>query len=100
MPPRSPLRSAIEEVISTSQGTSFYVLTHSNDGIESGPSIFLTQDEGKIIDLKFFMFLHIIYTIESEGVQVTFASEAIQLSEALFAESKKGYAQCIICVLV
>ena len=95
MPPHSPLRSAIEEVISTSQGTSFYILTHSADSIESGPSIFLTQDEGNCHNVItiFYRNCPCIYTTESEGVQVTFASEAIKLSETLFAESRKGYEQ-------
>lgn len=47
----SPLQAALEEVISTSQGTSFYVLTQSSGVSEGpvGPGVFLTQDEGLII---------------------------------------------------
>ena len=35
----------MEEVIATSQGTSFYVQTSSGEGV--GPGTFLTQDEGE-----------------------------------------------------
>ena len=35
----------MEEVVATSQGTSFYVQTTSGEG--AGPGTFLTQDEGE-----------------------------------------------------
>ena len=38
------LSTIVEEVIGTSQGTSFYVQTSS--GVWAGPGTFLTQDEG------------------------------------------------------
>ena len=38
------LSTIVEEVIATSQGTSFYVHTSSGEGV--GPGTFLTQDEG------------------------------------------------------
>ena len=39
------LSTIVEEVIATSQGTSFYVQTTSGEG--AGPGTFLTQDEGE-----------------------------------------------------
>ena len=39
------LSTIVEEVIGTSQGTSFYVQTSSGEG--AGPGTFLTQDEGE-----------------------------------------------------
>ena len=39
------LSTIVEEVIATSQGTSFYVQTKSGEG--AGPGTFLTQDEGE-----------------------------------------------------
>ena len=39
------LSTIVEEVIATSQGTSFYVQTSS--GERAGPGTFLTQDEGE-----------------------------------------------------
>lgn len=39
------LSTIVEEVIATSQGTSFYVQTSSGEG--AGPGTFLTQDEGE-----------------------------------------------------
>ena len=38
------LSTIVEEVIATSQGTSFYIQTSSGEG--AGPGTFLTQDEG------------------------------------------------------
>ena len=46
---QTPLHSVLQEIISTSVGTSFYVYTKADSGIklETGANVFMTQDEGR-----------------------------------------------------
>ena len=97
----TPLSSVIEEVIATSSGTSFYVLSQgglTQDTAGSG-AVFLTQDEGLyrqyIIDCVIF-----VYTVDIEGSVQTFATESLVIADAKYIEARKGYVSLSICLSV
>lgn len=97
----TPLSSVIEEVIATSSGTSFYVLSQgglTQDTVGSG-AVFLTQDEGLycqyIIDCVIF-----VYTVDIEGSVQTFATESLVIADAKYIEARKGYVSLSVCLSV
>ena len=97
----TPLSSVIEEVIATSSGTSFYVLSQGGliqDTAGSG-AVFLTQDEGLycrcIIDCVIF-----VYTVDIEGSVQTFATESLVIADAKYIETRKGYVSLSVCLSV
>jgi len=63
------LSTIVEEVIATSQGTSFYVQTEPQG---EGAGTFLTQDE------------------ESEGAAVTYATENVAIPEQSFTRARNS----------
>lgn len=77
---QTPLHSVLQEIISTSVGTSFYVYTRADSGVklETGANVFMTQDE------------------ESEIVSQTFVTQYLEIEDSKFIEAKKGLCQCFL----